>query len=111
MARNKYSYYASKAKKDGYVQVAKLFKEIAHNEQEHAKIWFKLLHGGTVASTIENLKGAAEGFYGLAKKFRAIAKIEKALNGDLPAPGILALIAAILSIFVKEWIFRVLKRL
>ncbi|MEG0235338.1 MAG: rubrerythrin family protein, partial [Cetobacterium sp.] len=55
MARNKYSYYASKAKKDGYVQVAKLFEETAHNEQEHAKIWFKLLHGGTVASTIENL--------------------------------------------------------
>ncbi|MGL5573216.1 MAG: rubrerythrin family protein, partial [Cetobacterium sp.] len=61
MARNKYSYYASKAKKDGYVQVAKLFEETAHNEQEHAKIWFKLLHGGTVASTIENLKDAAEG--------------------------------------------------
>ena len=49
MARNKYSYYASKAKKEGYVQVAKLFEETAHNEQEHAKIWFKLLHGGTVA--------------------------------------------------------------
>ncbi|MGL5209685.1 rubrerythrin family protein, partial [Cetobacterium sp.] len=48
MARNKYSYYASKAKKEGYVQVAKLFEETAHNEQEHAKIWFKLLHGGTV---------------------------------------------------------------
>ncbi|UPO98837.1 rubrerythrin family protein (plasmid) [Cetobacterium somerae] len=61
MARNKYSYYASKAKKDGYVQVSKLFEETAHNEQEHAKIWFKLLHGGTVASTIENLKDAAEG--------------------------------------------------
>lgn len=61
MARNKYSYYASKAKKDGYVQVAKLFEETAHNEQEHAKIWFKLLHEGTVASTIENLKDAAEG--------------------------------------------------
>ncbi|MEG0516475.1 MAG: rubrerythrin family protein, partial [Cetobacterium sp.] len=55
MARNKYSYYASKAKKEGYVQVAKLFEETAHNEQEHAKLWFKLLHGGTVASTIENL--------------------------------------------------------
>ena len=61
MARNKYSYYASKAKKEGYVQVAKLFEETAHNEQEHAKIWFKLLHGGTIASTIENLKDAAEG--------------------------------------------------
>lgn len=53
IARNKYSYYASKAKKEGYVQVAKLFEKIVHNEQEHAKIWFKLLHGGTVASALE----------------------------------------------------------
>ena len=60
-ARNKYSYYASKAKKDGYVQIANIFEETAANEKEHAKLWFKLLHGGSVPSTIENLKDAAEG--------------------------------------------------
>ena len=54
-ARNKYTYYASKARKDGYVQIAKLFEETANNEKEHAKIWFKLLHGGAVPSTTENL--------------------------------------------------------
>ncbi len=59
-ARNKYTYYASKAKKDGYVQIAALFEETANNEKEHAKIWFKLLHGG-MPSTVENLKDAAEG--------------------------------------------------
>lgn len=60
-ARNKYTYYASKAKKDGYVQIANIFEETAANEKEHAKIWFKLLHGGAVPSTVENLKDAAEG--------------------------------------------------
>lgn len=60
MARNKYSYYASKAKKDGYVQIAELFEETAANEKEHAKIWFKLLHDG-IGSTPDNLKDAAEG--------------------------------------------------
>ncbi|MBR1593509.1 MAG: rubrerythrin family protein [Alloprevotella sp.] len=60
-ARNKYTYYASKAKKDGYVQIARLFEETAANEKEHAKIWFKLLHGGAVPSTPENLLDAAEG--------------------------------------------------
>lgn len=60
MARNKYTYFASKAKKDGYVQIAELFEETAANEKEHAKIWFKLLNGG-IGSTIENLKAAAEG--------------------------------------------------
>ena len=60
-ARNKYTYYASKAKKDGYVQIANIFEETAANEKEHAKIWFKLLHGGSVPSTVENLKDAAEG--------------------------------------------------
>lgn len=60
-ARNKYTYYASKAKKDGYEQIAELFTETANNEKEHAKIWFKLLHGGTIADTTENLKDAAEG--------------------------------------------------
>ena len=60
-ARNKYTYYASKAKKDGYVQIANIFEETAANEKEHAKIWFKLLHDGAVPSTIENLKDAADG--------------------------------------------------
>ena len=60
-ARNKYTYYASKAKKDGYVQIAKLFEETANNEKEHAKIWFKLLHGGIIPDTPENLLDAAEG--------------------------------------------------
>lgn len=59
-ARNKYSYYASKAKKDGYVQIAAIFEETAANEKEHAKMWFKLLNGG-IGSTIDNLKDAAEG--------------------------------------------------
>ena len=60
MARNKYTYYASKAKKDGYVQIAEIFEETAKNEKEHAKLWFKLLNDG-IGSTIENLKDAAEG--------------------------------------------------
>ncbi len=60
-ARNKYSYYASKAKKDGYVQIAAIFEETANNEKEHAKMWFKLLHGGSIGSTMDNLKDAAEG--------------------------------------------------
>lgn len=60
-ARNKYSYFASKAKKDGYVQIAQIFEETANNEKEHAKIWFKLLNGGAVPSTADNLKSAAEG--------------------------------------------------
>ena len=59
-ARNKYSYFASKAKKDGYVQIAAIFEETANNEKEHAKMWYKLLHGG-IGSTVENLKAAAEG--------------------------------------------------
>ena len=58
-ARNKYSYYASKARKDGYVQIANLFEETANNEKEHAKMWFKLFHG--IGSTEENLLDAAEG--------------------------------------------------
>ncbi|MCQ2144576.1 MAG: rubrerythrin family protein [Bacteroidales bacterium] len=60
-ARNKYTYYASKAKKDGYVQIADIFEETANNEKEHAKIWFKLLHEGSVPSTTQNLLDAAEG--------------------------------------------------
>jgi len=60
-ATNKYTYYASKAKKDGYVQIASIFEETAKNEKEHAKIWFKLLHGGSVPGTMENLADAAAG--------------------------------------------------
>ena len=60
-ATNKYSYYASKAKKDGYVQISKIFEETAGNEREHAKLWFKLLHGGAVPETLENLEDAANG--------------------------------------------------
>lgn len=60
-ARNKYTYYASKAKKDGYEQIAAIFEETANNEKEHAKIWFKTLHNGEVPNTLENLKDAANG--------------------------------------------------
>ncbi len=78
-ARNKYTYFASKAKKEGFVQIAAIFEETAKNEQEHAKIWFKLLHGGAIASTAENLKEAADGenyewtdmYAGFAKTARA----------------------------------------
>ncbi|MBR5544575.1 MAG: rubrerythrin family protein [Clostridia bacterium] len=96
-ARNKYTYYASKAKKDGYVQIAQIFEETANNEKEHAKIWFKLLHDGGIPTTIENLKDAAEGenyewtemyaefavvakeegFDHIAALFEMVAKIEK----------------------------------
>ena len=58
-ARNKYTYFASKAKKDGYVQIAKIFEETANNEKEHAKLWFKLLCGGEIPDTAENLAAAA----------------------------------------------------
>ena len=60
-ARNKYTYWASKAKKDGYEQIAAIFEETANNEKEHAKMWFKLLEGGSIKSTEENLQAAAEG--------------------------------------------------
>ncbi|MBR5543309.1 MAG: rubrerythrin family protein [Oscillospiraceae bacterium] len=60
-ARNKYTYFASKAKKEGYEQISEIFTETANNEKEHAKIWFKLLNGGEISSTPENLKAAAEG--------------------------------------------------
>ena len=60
-ARNKYTYFASKAKKEGYEQIAAIFEETAQNEKEHAKMWFKLLNGGEVPTTAENLKSAAEG--------------------------------------------------
>ena len=62
-ARNKYTYFASKAKKEGYEQIAAIFEETANNEKEHAKMWFKLLNGGEIGTTSENLKAAAEGEY------------------------------------------------
>ena len=97
MARNKYTYFASKAKKDGYVQIATLFEETAANEKEHAKIWYKYLHGGSVADTATNLADAAdgenqewtdmyarmareareEGFEEIALKFEMVGAIEK----------------------------------
>ena len=96
-ARNKYTYYASKAKKDGYEQIAAIFEETANNEKEHAKMWFKELHGGTVPDTMENLLDAAagenyewtdmysefakvakeEGFDRIAYLFEGVAAIEK----------------------------------
>ena len=60
-ARNKYTYFASKAKKEGYEQIAAIFEETANNEKEHAKMWFKLLNNGQIPSTAENLNAAAEG--------------------------------------------------
>lgn len=97
MARNKYTYYASKAKKEGYVQIASLFEETAVNEREHAKIWFKYLHDGAVPTTTVNLSDAAcgeyhewtdmydrmareareEGFMEIAAKFEMVGAIEK----------------------------------
>lgn len=97
MARNKYTYYASKAKKDGFVQIANIFEETAANEKEHAKIWFKLLHDGEVPATAVNLADAAagenyewtdmyatfakeareEGFTRIANLFEMVGKIEK----------------------------------
>ena len=96
-ARNKYTYWASKAKKEGYEQIAAIFLETAENEKEHAKMWFKYLEGGSIKSTVENLEAAAacenfewtdmykefakvakeEGFDKIAFEFEAVAKIEK----------------------------------
>lgn len=61
-ARNKYTYYASKARKEGYNQIAAIFEETANNEKEHAKLWFKLLHG--IGDTVDNLRDAAAGEHG-----------------------------------------------
>ncbi len=97
MARNKYTYFASKARKDGYVQIAEIFEETAKNEQEHAKMWYKYLNGGKVNDTEQNLQAAAEGenfewtdmyarmakeareegFDDIAKKFEGVGAIEK----------------------------------
>ncbi len=96
-ARNKYTYYASKAKKEGYEQIAAIFEETANNEKEHAKMWFKELHGGDIPTTLDNLNDAAdgenyewtdmydefakiakeEGFDRIAYLFEAVGKIEK----------------------------------
>lgn len=96
-ARNKYTYYSSAAKKEGYNQIAALFEETANNEREHAKIWFKLLHDGAVPGTLDNLADAAagenyewtdmyagfaktakeEGFSDIARLFEMVAAIEK----------------------------------
>ena len=79
-ARNKYTYFASKAKKEGYEQIAALFLETAENEKEHAKMWFKLLEGGDIKSTIDNLKEAADGenyeWTDMYKEFAKTAKEE-----------------------------------
>lgn len=77
-ARNKYTYYASKAKKDGYEQIANLFLETANNEKEHAKIWFKLLHDGNIPDTAANLLDAAEGEnYEWTEMYAEFAKVAK----------------------------------
>ena len=96
-ARNKYTYYASKAKKEGFEQIAAIFTETAENEKEHAKMWFKYLEGGEVKSTAENLLAAAEGenyewtemydefakvakeegFAAIARKFELVGAVEK----------------------------------
>ena len=83
MARNKYTYFASKAKKDGYEQIAELFTETANNEKEHAKIWFKLLHDGNVPDTVANLKDAAEGEnYEWTDMYKSFAEDAKAEGFD-----------------------------
>ena len=77
-ARNKYTYYASAAKKEGYNQIADIFEETAGNEKEHAKIWFKLLHDGSVPKTEENLKDAAAGeHYEWTDMYAEFAKVAK----------------------------------
>ena len=77
-ARNKYTYYASKAKKEGYEQIAAIFEETAGNEKEHAKIWFKQLHDGEVPSTLDNLKDAASGEnYEWTTMYEEFAKVAK----------------------------------
>lgn len=77
-ARNKYTYYASQAKKDGYEQIAAIFEETAGNEKEHAKLWFKQLHGGKVPTTLDNLKDAANGEnYEWTEMYEEFARIAK----------------------------------
>ncbi len=96
-ARNKYTYFASKARKEGYEQIAALFEETAQNEKEHAELWFKLLEGGAIKDTMSNLKAAAEGenyewtdmyarmadeadeegFHDIAETMRKVGEVEK----------------------------------
>lgn len=77
-ARNKYTYFASKARKDGYEQIAAIFEETANNEKEHAKLWFKELHGGNIPSTEENLEDAANGEnYEWTEMYKEFAKVAK----------------------------------
>jgi len=96
-ARTKYTFFSSQAKKDGFVQISKIFEDTSNNEKEHAKIWFKLLHNDAIPSTKENLKDCIEnenyeytkmypefarvareeGFYDIAKLFDGVAEIEK----------------------------------
>jgi len=77
-ARNKYTYFASKARKEGYEQIAALFEATANNEKEHAKIWFKELHGGEIPSTTDNLKDAANGEnYEWTNMYTEFAKVAK----------------------------------
>lgn len=96
-ARNKYSYFASKAKKEGFEQIAAIFEETAQNEKEHAKLWYKLLNGGEISDTMTNLRDAAEGenyewtdmydrmaqeadeegFPEIVRKFRGVAAVER----------------------------------
>ena len=77
-ARNKYTYFASKAKKEGYEQIAAIFQETADNEKEHAKMWFKLLNGGEIGTTVENLNAAADGEnYEWTDMYAEFAKIAK----------------------------------
>ena len=77
-ARNKYTYFASKARKDGYEQIASIFEETANNEKEHAKIWFKLLNGGEISDTLSNLQTAAEGEnYEWTEMYADFAKVAK----------------------------------
>ena len=77
-ARNKYTYFASKAKKEGYEQIAAIFQETSDNEKEHAKMWFKLLNGGEIGTTAENLKAAADGEnYEWTDMYAEFAKIAK----------------------------------
>ena len=82
-ARNKYTYFASKAKKDGYEQIAAIFEETANNEKEHAKLWFKELNGGEIPSTLKNLYAAAEGEnYEWTDMYDEFAKTAKAEGFD-----------------------------
>jgi len=79
MARNKYTYFAGQARKEGFNQIADIFEETARNEKEHAKLWYKLINGGSVSETAKNLKAAAEGEnYEWTKMYKEFAKVARA---------------------------------